>query len=279
MSAYLVNMANILRAAGLNVIEEQGKDKATGQLIPWQRFGRSGNSQYANGRPTHIMQHHTASNTTARNDVNYCNINSDIRPLTNLYAARNGDIHVCAGGPSNTNGKGHDYWGGGVADNDMNRHAIGIEIGNDGTGQPYPAEQQGAVLEATIALAKAYNIPANNVRAHFEWAPARKVDPRGPSHWTSGRNEKWNMNAFRNDVASASTPLPPPPTGDEDMAQWVWTHADTDKPGAYWVTAASVVHLDGPMRDHLISTGVPHHISHNDSVWESYRRVAQGLPD
>jgi len=269
-------MADVLRAAGLNVIEEQGRSKTNGQMIPWQGFGRSSNSPYANGRPTAVMVHHTASNTSAANDVAYCNVNSDIRPLTNLYAARNGDIHVCAGGPSNTNGEGADTWGGGVPVDSMNAYAIGIEIANTGVGEPYPTEQQGAVLLTVRALCSAYGISASNVRAHFEWAPARKIDPKGPSHWTDGLNELWDMDAFRADVAATTEP-PPPDDEDDDMMQWVWTHEDGDKPGAYWVTGGSVVHLDGPMRDHLISLGVPHHVSSNDDVWRSYKAVAEGL--
>ena len=69
------------------------------------------------------------------------------------------------------------------------------------------------------------------------------------------------------------------PTQEDDVVdvEWVWTHRDSDKPGAFWVRDGSVVHLDGPMRDHLLRLGVPHHVSDNDSVWESYRATAQGL--
>lgn len=78
------------------------------------------------------------------------------------------------------------------------------------------------------------------------------------------------------DIGTQPEPLPPP-GGQPPMAKeiaWVFTHATIK--GAYWVSSGSVVHLDAPMRDHLINNGVPHHISHNDDVAMSYRRIAQG---
>ena len=196
----LTNLADVLRDAGLTVVEEQGRDKATGRMISWKEFGRSGNSSYESGRPTTVMMHHTASHASIENDVAYCNHNSDIRPLANLLIARDGSVHVCAAGPTNTNGAGKDTWGGGVPDNQMNTHAIGVEICNTGSGETYPPAQQEAAFITAVALCRAYGIGHHNVRAHFEWAPTRKIDPRGPSQWSSGLNIKWDMDLFRSQV-------------------------------------------------------------------------------
>lgn len=203
MQIRLTDLANILRAAGLTVIEVNG----------WQHRGRTTDGGwYTNGRPDHVMVHHTASQTTATNDVNYMTYNSPNRPVANLYIARTGEVHLMAAGPTNTNGSGRDTWGGGVADNNMNRHAIGIEIGNNGVGEQYPWVQQEAVLRTVAALCETYAIPTGKVRGHFEWAPDRKVDPRGPSRWTNGQYTKWNMEAFRYDVSTFVAPPPTPPS-------------------------------------------------------------------
>lgn len=209
----LTNLATVCRQAHLTTIEEEGLDKVSGRFIPWTQFGRSGNSGYSASGPTHVMVHHTASSASIQNDVRYCQVSSSIRPLTNLIVARDGNVHVCAAGPSNTNGSGTDTWGGGTPDNQMNARAIGIELCNNGIGEPYPVAQQVALLELTVALCRAYDIPVNQVRGHFEWAPTRKIDPSGPSRWNDNQNRKWDMDAFRNTVAQKLNT----PSGDDKM--------------------------------------------------------------
>ncbi len=190
---YLGDLADVLRRGGLDVIEVSG----------WQTRGRSNNSKYHPGRPTHVMWHHTASKTSAENDVNYMTFGSSIAPIANLYFDRLGPVWVMAGGPSNTNGQGQDTWGGGTPKDSMNTHAIGCEIGNNGTGERYTAAQEASILKAGVALSDAYGIPSNQHRAHFEWAPGRKIDPFGPSKWTDYANTFWIMNRLRADVAAA----------------------------------------------------------------------------
>lgn len=189
-SRYLTDLANVCRNAGLQVQEEPG----------WQSRARSSGG-YESGRPTTVMCHHTASNPSSdgQNDVNYICYGSADRPLSNLYINRAGKVWVMAAGATNTNGKGHDSWGGGVPDDSMNTYAIGIEVANNGTGETYPTAQQEAYVRLVNALRDAYGIPSAKCRAHFEWAPDRKVDNAGSSRWASGSN-KWNMNAFRADV-------------------------------------------------------------------------------
>ena len=146
---------------------------------------------------------------------------SPVRPVANLYTDRRGVVWVCAAGATNTNGQGRDTWGGGVPADSMNTYAIGNEIANTGTGEPYPIAQQSSVLRSTAALCTGYDIVTHHVRGHFEWAPTRKIDPSGPSQWATAG--KWNMDAFRHDVDLLLAPAPPqpPPTKpeDDDMAK------------------------------------------------------------
>ena len=206
----LLNLADVCRSALLHVVEVPG----------WRTRGRSNNSGYTPGLPTHVMVHHTATRpiTDGQRDVDYIVSNAPYPPVSNLYLDRDGTVWVCAAGPSNTNGKGSDWWGGGVPDNQMNTHAIGIEAANDGVGEPWPERQQLAYIELVAALCDLYDIPVGNVRAHHEWT-TRKIDPAGNSRWATGGN-KWDMNRFRGDVfrelAATSPDRPAPPLTTED---------------------------------------------------------------
>ena len=209
---WLTDLADVLRAAGLDVTEDAG----------WQTRGRSSGG-YSAGLPDHVMVHHTASSAGAdpASDVAYICRTADAAPLANLYLSRSGAWTVCAAGASNTNGSGSAWWPGGPADDSMNSAAIGIEAGNDGVGEPWPIVQQDSYLAGVAALCAAYGIPVDHVRAHFEWTD-RKVDAAGPSMYAAGATS-WNMDLFRTDVAAWTTdpppdPVPPdPPIGDLTM--------------------------------------------------------------
>jgi hypothetical protein len=208
MSAiWLDGAATALRDAGLNVIEVDG----------WQRRSKANNSGYSRV-PTHVMVHHTASNTSPANDVNYIVNGAPAKPLANLLIARNGDVYLCAGGPTNTNGEGRDTWGGGVPDNSMNSYAIGIEIANTGVGESYPKAQLDAVRMCCAVACRGLGIPVKHVRSHFEWAPGRKIDPSGAPYDTPATpNLLWDMTVFRRDVEATLNPPDNPPVGDSDV--------------------------------------------------------------
>jgi hypothetical protein len=200
-SRYLTDLASVLEAAGLTVVE----------VPEWEtRARRTGG--YTQGAPTTLMVHHTASpaRNDGRSDVDYIVSGGRYPPISNLYTSRTGTIWVCAAGATNTNGKGTDTWGGGVPADRMNEYAISNEIANDGKGEPYTEAQQDAVLRSSVALCARYSIAPHMVRAHFEWAPSRKIDPSGPSRW-SQTGGLWNMDAFRTDITTALTPPEEPP--------------------------------------------------------------------
>jgi len=247
MTGKLADLASILRMAGLRVVEHDGLDRVTGRMIPWEGFGRGSNSGYVNG-PTHVMVHHTASQTTPVNDVRYCNVTYQYRPITNLLIDRSGAVHVLAGGPTNTNGKGRDWWGGGVPDNRMNEYAISIELSNNGVGEVYPKAQQASVVDVAAALCRRYDIPVDHVRAHFEWTD-RKIDPWGPSRWNDHQKTYWNMNRFRDDVRSILDPTPEPPEEDDVTTLMRWKH--TDHPGQFLVGATQPQRITAGMVEHL----------------------------
>lgn len=206
-SRYLNDLADVCRQAGYPVIEVDG----------WEQRAR-GSGGYDSGRPNHIMIHHTASGPSMDGwgDVEYMTFNHNDAPLCNLYLDREGNIYVCAGGATNTNGSGHDPCGH-TPDDSMNSSAIGIEAGNNGVGEVWPNRQLDCYNRLCAALCSAYGIPNERIHAHFEWAPSRKIDPAGPDRYAQGGNS-WNMQAFRNDSQTTTPPPQPPPVQeDEDV--------------------------------------------------------------
>ena len=231
---YLLDLADVCRRAGLSVTEVEG----------WQYRAR-GSGGYSSGKPDHVMVHHTASPASADgwSDVNYIAEGDEDAPLSNLYLGRSGQVWVIAGGATNTNGSGADPCGH-IEPDTMNSSAIGIEAGNDGVGETWPASQLDAYLRLIDALCAAYGVPTARVHGHAEWAPSRKVDPAGPPRYASGA-DTWNMAAFRDDLGGGQ-PLPPDPGGDmpaycvRDVDGWPWV---TD-----WCTSATMVTEDQAAR-------------------------------
>ena len=199
-SRYLTDLADVVRGAGLTCHEESG----------WQTRAR-GSGGYNSGLPNHVMIHHTASGASSdgQPDVSYIAYGSGDAPLSNLYLSRSGECWVIAAGATNTNGSGADPCGT-IANDSMNSSAIGIEAGNNGTGEPWPQAQQEAYTRLVRALCDHYAIPTGRVHSHAEWAPSRKIDPAGPSRWAGSGT--WNEDAFRGDVATGwpgGSPTPP----------------------------------------------------------------------
>jgi hypothetical protein len=222
---YLTDLADVVRAAGLVVHEEPG----------WQTRAR-GSGGYDTGRPNHVMVHHTASPASwdGQRDVDYCTYQDDAAPLCNLYLARTGEVWVCAAGATNTNGTGTDPCGM-IPPDTMNASALGIEAGNDGIGEPWPAAQQDAYVTLVAALCSHYVIGVDQAHAHVEYAPGRKIDPAGPSRWAPAGGT-WPMDPFRADVAAVLAPVPPePPEPPEPPRRFTKMYQLlVDDAGNYW---------------------------------------------
>lgn len=208
---YLTDLADVLRAAGLAVVEQDG----------WQTRARSSGG-FADGRPWCVMWHHTASSTTPGNDAAYCSYGADARPLANLLLTRDATVWVLAAGATNTNGKGdaQTFTRGTVPADTMNTYAVGMEMCNTGVGEPWPAEQIDAAFRTSLALAAAYGLDPGDVCTHEVYAPTRKIDPATapavqgpwrPSATTSSGT--WSLDDIRAELhrRASSTPTPAPP--------------------------------------------------------------------
>ena len=227
---YLVDLADWLRADGLAVVEYPA----------WQYRARSSGG-YAAGRPWCVMWHHTASRASAENDAAYIAEGDEDSPIANLYVARDGAVWVIAGGATNTNGKGYamTFSRGTVPDDAMNTYAVGVEIGNDGLGEVYPAAQIDAAFGASLSVCGRLGLEPTDVATHNEWAPDRKIDPAtadaATGFWPAAVTSSgtWALADLRAEcVARAEptpAPLPPdptPPRKDNDMLHVVVNNDD-----------------------------------------------------
>lgn len=210
----LTNLKTVLDAAGVSTVEVDG----------WQSRSRSTDGgEYKTGRPDHIMVHHTAGSTgaDAASEVRYMVSTSSVAPVANLYISRTGEAWIMAAGATNCNGSGSAPWANGsVKTDDMNRHAIALELGCNGVGEPYSEAQQECLTLTVMALMNAYDIPLGHVRSHAEWSPGRKIDPAGPAKWQPSGGT-WDMDNVRGYIwtrlGDDTAPDPSPPGPDADV--------------------------------------------------------------
>jgi hypothetical protein len=123
---------------------------------------------------------HTASSGgDGENDANYCTFGDEDAPLTNLVIGNTGIVWVCAGGATNTNGKGYAFnvSKGQIPNDSANSYAVGIEISNNGVGGPYPQSQIDSCFTASLTLTNRLGLAPDDVQSHNGYAPDRKVDP------------------------------------------------------------------------------------------------------
>jgi hypothetical protein len=247
---YLTDLADVCRRVGVPVHEVDG----------WQTRAR-GSGGYEAGRPDHVIVHHTASGPSSDGwpDVNYCTYGDEDAPLCNLYLSRVPELYVCAAGATNTNGAGYDPCQM-IPDDSMNSHAIGIEAGNNGTGEAWPDPMLDAYLQLCRVLCDAYNIPVSAVHSHWEWAPTRKNDPAGGPRWQHGGGPSaisWTMDEFRADLAAGTgdTEGEDMPLSDEDVqkvAKAVWDHIiEGDQPDERKPAGWRLRQIQGTVRYYL----------------------------
>lgn len=214
-SRYLTALADWCRAAGLNVVETGG----------WQTRARSSGG-FDGNRPWVVAWHHTASQTSPSNDVDYMVNGSPDRPVANLYLARDGSVHVMAAGATNTNGKGYSFkTSKGVIPNDqLNTHAVSIEAANNGVGEAWTQQQIDAYFRLSLALTEALGLAPGDVCNHQTWAPDRKIDPataaavQGP--WRPrpvGSSGTWNQSDVVTELIERSGVPDPPPLPEDEM--------------------------------------------------------------
>lgn len=190
MSRLPSNLPEILRAAGLTVVEHDG----------WETRGRPAST--GGFAPVGVLCHHTATKKSVPN-ANVIALlirgRSDLPgPLCNMGLDRAGVVHMIAAGRANHAGKAKAS--GTVKAGDGNQLYIGIEAFNDGVGEPWPAVQMSAyaLLCATLSTEVTHN-SSETVRGHKETSVTGKIDPT------------FSMPQFRVKVKAAMTKTPAKP--------------------------------------------------------------------
>jgi len=183
-------LADVLRAAGLTVVEHAG----------WTTRARPGSWE-----PRFIVAHATAA-PVGQADETQVRIVRDGRadlagPIANACLDRQGRWHVLAAGRCNTTLAGT----AGPFEGLGNTNALGIEACNDNRGEPWPSVQYQAYVTGVAAICRRMGWPESRVVGHREHTPGRKSDPT------------FGMHAFRELVRAAIL------NGDDDVsAQDVW---------------------------------------------------------
>lgn len=170
----MTDLVALLRKAGLNVRDER-VDPRPGSWSPMA-----------------VLNHHTATKgpaltvcKTGRRDL--------AGPLCNINITRQGVINVVCDGRANHAGKGSSVVAGDIRsgrpvtqdaaarnlsdDTDGNTRFYGIEVDNDGVGEPLTGVQQDALIAVNAALVSHFGWSPNACIHHRQWT-RRKTDMR-----------------------------------------------------------------------------------------------------
>lgn len=194
MALPLVWLGDVLRAAGLRVVETPG----------WKTRTASGTQP----RPVGVLEHHTATPAsyarpaptvqmciTGRPDLD--------GPLCHAVIGYDGTVHLIAAGRANHAGKAKAS--GPNPAGDGNTLYVGFEWDYHGVNQGPSPEQYATAVRATRAVLAKLGRPAEAARGHRETSVTGKIDP---GHV--------DLDQFRRDVAAGATPTAP--GGIENMA-------------------------------------------------------------
>ena len=166
---------------------------------------------YNLGCQANVFHHTVSSGRNPEADISYIDGGKDGWIISNGYVALDGTITLIASGPTYTEGKGGPR--GLIGRDGANRVSCSWEIASMGAhDSKYPTAQQDSVLAIAAVmgplLAELYDwhddpFGPDRQFSHFEWAPGRKVDPRGVSRW-SPRGGMWDMNSLRAEARAAA---------------------------------------------------------------------------
>jgi hypothetical protein len=218
VSLYYVELPDILADVGVQV----GVNSIN---AGWETRSRSSGGFPA--PPLAVFWHHTASQTSIENDLQWQCHNCPDKPVGNMTIDRNGVVWPVAAGASNCAGKGGpaSFSRGTIPLDKGNTMGWNIEVANNGVGEPWPVAQIDAYFSASNALNYHFGNHPTDVITHHEWAPTRKIDPargsavQGP--WQpreTNSSGTWDLHDIRNECLARAGHAPSPrPPEDDDM--------------------------------------------------------------
>lgn len=219
MSLRVPWLADVLRAAGLPVVEQAG----------WKELRPTYNLLSMAGAPKElagIVAHHTASptRTTLATNLQVVTYGNGVAPgpIAQLMLWRDGTYYCIAAGKANHAGAGgpYDSW---LPAGTGNDRMLGIEACNDGIGEPWAPVMVESYARGVAAILDHLGLDSSRTITHHEWAPTRKIDPAGPTSGmvaTLPKSSTWDGDAWRALVRDRF-PKPPDPPVEADMAMFV----------------------------------------------------------
>ncbi len=197
-------MADAFRKGGLTVREVEG----------WKTYGRP--YSFA---PRGVVFHHTASNK-ARGAApalpTVIHGRPDLPgPLCHALVGRDGTVYTIAAGRANHAGLGGPWST--IPKDSANSYMAGVEVENDGLGEPWPDQQLDVCAKIFAILLLQFRRTETWLIGHKEWAPDRKIDP---AHV--------DMNAFRRRVGTVLLDA-----GKDDDLRDAAASSDHEYPGHY----------------------------------------------
>jgi hypothetical protein len=222
---YFTDLLDLLVAAGCVV----GENSTTNG---WQTRARSSGGFPA--MPLCCFWHHTASNTSPANDLNYMIDGCDDAPVGNMLIDRDGVCWPIAAGASNCAGKGgpNTLSRGTIPLDGGNTRGWQIECASNGVGGPWPEVQVSALIAASNAMNRRFGNLPSDVLTHALGAgdgwTNRKIDPATAAAvqgmWlprSTNSSGTWSLADIRNECAVRAgqapgpTPIPPTPVPPE----------------------------------------------------------------
>jgi hypothetical protein len=240
-------MARALKENGLQVMAVKG----------WRRRGRPFSFD-----PRGVVFHHTASGRISGDapSLAICTHGrSDLPgPLCHLMIGRDGTVYVIAAGRANHAGNGGPWRN--IPLDSGNSYLIGVEVENNGLGEPWSDELLGVCEVVFATLLLGLKRDQSWLLGHKEWAPARKIDP---GHI--------DMDGFRRRVRkvliplAAGQPVPegiPEPAGRTETATFIGpADAATEMPSD----------ADQPMEPVALEAGT-YLVKRGDTLWSIAHR-------
>lgn len=172
-SVLLLNIGDNFENHGLKVNYSPG----------WKTRGHN-----ATFEPHGVMFHHTASSSSSGDSPALGVVvrgRSDLPgPLCNIHVSRKGVVTMVAAGYAYHAGEGGPWFD--IPANSGNRYLVGIEVENNGLGEPWRKECLDSVAMVSAILLKHMNRPKRFLLGHKEWT-SRKIDPAGVSMWSFRR--------------------------------------------------------------------------------------------
>lgn len=131
-------------------------------------------------KPNFVVLHHTAQQSAEQTLFTFSLRRPGRESSAHYVVGRDGTVYQMLNDYLRSYHAGASKWSNIT---DMNSVSLGIEIDNNGLGEPFSDAQIAALIKLLGVLKKKYNIPQANFIGHSDIAPGRKKDPSNKFPW------------------------------------------------------------------------------------------------